>query len=408
MLLTDLDTPALLVERRRLDANLRRMQATAETHGVALRPHLKTHKSVALARLQRDLGARGVTVAKPEEAEVFAEAGFDDVRLAYCVVGEAKWARLHRLMARGVRVSFCVDTVEGARLASAFFERHGAVAEVLIEVDTGHGRCGIVWDDPDASALAEAVRDLPGLKLVGLLTHGGQGYFGPDEGETPAAALVRAEPAYRPLVKLLLQNYFVADSLEQARALREQYAVARFVTPSGEWTSARGITHAGGADRSAAGERLGRREQLESAEAQQTAMQAEIEAAEEEVRRLRGAREALALDARRADLRTAERAFDAATRDAAQAAYEHEARTTRRAELADRLADLRTQREEAEHTTDLDRALADAQAAHADAQQVRADAEAAGDAAEAAGRYRQRLQAEFPQPATSNSGEDPQ
>ncbi len=192
MLLSDLDTPCLLVEQRRLEANLRRMQAAADAHGVALRPHLKTHKSVALARRQVALGARGVTVAKPAEAEVFAEAGFEDIRLAYTVVGAAKWARLLVLAERGVRVSFCVDTVAGARLASAFFAERGAEAEVLIEVDTGHGRCGVWWDHPDALPLAQAVRALPGLRLAGLLTHGGQSYFGPAEGETRPEALARA------------------------------------------------------------------------------------------------------------------------------------------------------------------------------------------------------------------------
>jgi D-serine deaminase-like pyridoxal phosphate-dependent protein len=191
MILSDLDTPCLLVEQRRLDANLRRMQERADANGVALRPHIKTHKSVAIARRQRELGARGITVAKPEEAEVFADAGFEDIRLAYCVVGEAKWERLHALRERGVRVSFCVDTIAGARLASAHWAERDAEAEVLIEVDTGHGRCGIEWGSPHAPALAKAVRDLPGLRLTGLLTHGGQSYFGPGEGETPRASLVR-------------------------------------------------------------------------------------------------------------------------------------------------------------------------------------------------------------------------
>ncbi len=214
MILTDLDTPCLLVEQRRLDANLKQMQARADAHGVALRPHLKTHKSVAIAERQRDLGARGVTVAKPEEAAVFAEAGFEDMRLAYCVVGEAKWARLLKLMERGVRISFCVDTVAGARLASAFFAGHDTAADVLIEVDTGHGRCGIVWDDPHAAALARTVRDLPGLNLLGLLTHGGQSYFGPAEGETEHAALVRAMQEERDRLLDLAARLHAADALE--------------------------------------------------------------------------------------------------------------------------------------------------------------------------------------------------
>ncbi len=214
MILSDLDTPCLLVERHCLDRNLRRMQAMADAQGVALRPHLKTHKSVALARQQRDLGARSVTVAKAGEAEVFAEAGFDDVRLAYTVVGAAKWARLHRLMGGGTRVSFCVDTLAGARLASAFFAEREAEAEVLIEVDTGHGRCGIGWDHPDALSVAEAVRGLPGLRLAGLLTHGGQAYFGPLEGETRHEALARTMREERDRLLALATRLHAAGALD--------------------------------------------------------------------------------------------------------------------------------------------------------------------------------------------------
>ncbi|MDX1531976.1 MAG: alanine racemase, partial [Rhodothermales bacterium] len=218
-LLSDLDTPCLLVERDRLDANLRRMQEKAERNGVALRPHIKTHKSVALARRQRDLGARGVTVAKPAEAEVFAAAGFEDVRIAYVVVGAAKWKRLLRLMDRGTRVSFCVDTLEGARAASAFFAAQGAAAEVLLEVDTGHGRCGVRWDHPDAPALVRRLRDLPGLRLVGLLTHGGQAYRGPQAGETEAAALERAMREERDRLLDLAVRLHEADGLDADAAL---------------------------------------------------------------------------------------------------------------------------------------------------------------------------------------------
>lgn len=214
MLLADLDTPALLVDRRRLEANLRQMQDRADALGVALRPHVKTHKSVEIARRQAQLGARGLTLAKPAEAEVFAEAGFRDLRLAYAVVGEAKWARLLRLMEAGARVSFCVDTAEGARAASDFFAARGATAEVLLEVDTGHGRCGIAWDRPDAAELALAVRALPGLRLAGLLTHGGQGYFGPEEGETKAEALGRAMREERDRLLALAQRLHEAGALD--------------------------------------------------------------------------------------------------------------------------------------------------------------------------------------------------
>lgn len=190
MTLDDLPTPCLLVERSRLQRNLERMQARADAERVALRPHVKTHKSVALARRQQALGARGLTAAKPAEAEVFVEAGFDDVRLAYPVVGRDKHERLRRLMARA-RVSFCVDTLEGARAAAAVYAAHGLTADVLVEVDVGYGRTGLRWDHPDLVATVEQMAALPGLRLAGLLTHEGHSYRGPAPGEAPREALAR-------------------------------------------------------------------------------------------------------------------------------------------------------------------------------------------------------------------------
>ncbi len=189
-LLDDLPTPCLLVEQARLERNLTRMQALADAQNVRLRPHAKTHKSVALARRQVALGARGLTVAKPGEAEVFVDAGFDDIRLAYTVVGEDKHARLLRLMERA-RISFCVDTLDGARAASAFYAAHGRRAEVLVEVDVGYGRCGVRWDHPESIRFVREVATLPGLRLTGILTHAGHAYRGPRDGETAEDALRR-------------------------------------------------------------------------------------------------------------------------------------------------------------------------------------------------------------------------
>lgn len=189
-LLDDLPTPCLLIEQARLRANIAAMQERADANGVVLRPHVKTHKSVALARRQVDGGARGVTVAKVGEAETFVQAGFEDVRVAYTVVGDDKYERLLRLM-DDARISFCVDTVEGARGASAFFEERGLRARALVEVNAGHNRCGVDPTDSRSIDVARAVASLPGLQLVGILTHAGQGYHGPHQGETPKQALVR-------------------------------------------------------------------------------------------------------------------------------------------------------------------------------------------------------------------------
>jgi len=190
--LADLATPCLLIDDARLRRNLVQMQEKATGNDVRLRPHTKTHKSIAIARRQQEQGAAGITVAKPGEAETFVEAGFDDVRIAYPVVGADKHARLLALMDRA-RISFCVDTRAGAEAASAFYDAHDETAEVLVEVDVGHGRCGVPWEDTAAAVdLAQHIAGLPGLRPVGILTHAGQAYHGPREGESPNDALQRA------------------------------------------------------------------------------------------------------------------------------------------------------------------------------------------------------------------------
>jgi D-serine deaminase-like pyridoxal phosphate-dependent protein len=190
VLVQDLPTPALLVDVPRLAANLDRMQAAADAAGVALRPHAKTHRTAEIARMQATRGARGMTVATLDEAEAFAGAGHMDLRLATPVVGPQKLARIAALLDAGVRVSFTVDTEAGARLASGAFAGRDVPVDILLEIDTGQHRCGV--PPAEAVALGIAVADLPGLRLAGVLTHGGHGYAGPQEGEAPTAALRRA------------------------------------------------------------------------------------------------------------------------------------------------------------------------------------------------------------------------
>ena len=190
MLVSDLPTPALLVDVARLAANLDRMQAAADAHGVALRPHAKTHRTAEVARMQLARGARGLTVATLDEAEAFAAAGVRDLRLATPVAGPQKLARIGALLDAGTRVTFSVDTEAGARLASDAFAGRAEAVGVLVEIDTGQERCGV--PPAEAVALGLAVAALPGLRLIGVLTHGGHSYDGPAPGETPREALVRA------------------------------------------------------------------------------------------------------------------------------------------------------------------------------------------------------------------------
>ncbi len=192
MMLTNLPTPAVVIDRNRLEANLADMQALADREHVRLRPHTKTHKSIDMARRQVALGATGLTVAKVGEAEVFAEAGFSDIRIAYALVGQDKLERVARLMRFGVRMSFCVDTEAAAEAASAFFSSEGLEADVLVETDIGYGRCGVRWDLPASAAWATRVDEKPGLRVIGILTHAGHAYGGPkDDSETLRQALER-------------------------------------------------------------------------------------------------------------------------------------------------------------------------------------------------------------------------
>jgi D-serine deaminase-like pyridoxal phosphate-dependent protein len=191
MPLSALATPCLLVDQARLDANLVRMQERADAQTVALRPHAKTHKCVAIARRQRAQGAAGLTVATVAEAEAFVAAGASDVCVAFPVAGRDQHERLAALEDRA-QLSCTVDTVAGAEQASAVHTRHDAPLNVLMEVDVGHGRCGVPWNAPEmAISLARRVAALPGLRLTGILTHAGQAYDGPRDGERPAEALRR-------------------------------------------------------------------------------------------------------------------------------------------------------------------------------------------------------------------------
>jgi D-serine deaminase-like pyridoxal phosphate-dependent protein len=187
----DLPTPALLVERGRLEANIQRAQQRANEQAVALRPHAKTHRSAELARMQRDAGASGLTVATLEEAEYFAAAGFDDLVVAREVVDPGQLGRLADLAAGGVRVAFCVDSIAGANIAAAVLSGRGAALDVMVEVDVGQGRCGVPWDEPAAPALVAHIAGIDNLRVRGLLTHAGHSYLGPQEGETVEESVTR-------------------------------------------------------------------------------------------------------------------------------------------------------------------------------------------------------------------------
>src|SRR6202161_4635436 len=96
----DYGTPVAVIDMDRVERNIARIQAACDAAGVANRPHIKTHKSPMLARMQIDAGARGITCQKIGEAEVMAEAGVDDILISYNLLGDEKMARLGALQAK--------------------------------------------------------------------------------------------------------------------------------------------------------------------------------------------------------------------------------------------------------------------------------------------------------------------
>lgn len=167
-----LDTPCLVVFDDVLEQNLTEMASYARAHGLALRPHIKTHKTAEITRRQAELGAVGHTCAKLGEAEALADAGvLHDVLIAYEIVGEAKIRRLLNLMER-VHVTVAVDSVAVAEPLSRAMQAAGTMLDVLLEIDTGLGRAGVLPGEP-ALRLAREVVQMPGLRLRGLMTHEG-------------------------------------------------------------------------------------------------------------------------------------------------------------------------------------------------------------------------------------------
>ena len=185
MLLSDLPTPQVIIDRARLQANISRVQQLADAAGVRLRPHAKTHKSPAVARWQIERGAIGVCCAKIGEAEVFADAGIEDIRLPY-PVNPSNAPRLMALMDRAT-MSIIVDHLDVACGWSVAMQRAGRTLDVLVKVDVGFHRCGI---DPDGEPLAflQAIARLPGVRLRGLLSHAGHAYHAASEDDLRAIA----------------------------------------------------------------------------------------------------------------------------------------------------------------------------------------------------------------------------
>ncbi|MEZ4636671.1 MAG: D-TA family PLP-dependent enzyme [Caldilineaceae bacterium] len=164
-----LETPVAVVDIDKLAANIQRLQTYLDKHGIANRPHIKTHKIPAIAHMQVAAGAVGVTVQKLGEAEVMAAAGIDDLFLPYNILGEAKLERLMHLTRR-VRISVTADSATTVMGLAQAAQREGTQLPVLVEFDTGTGRCG-VQTPAEAAELARTIASHDSLNFAGLMTY---------------------------------------------------------------------------------------------------------------------------------------------------------------------------------------------------------------------------------------------
>lgn len=169
MRIDELETPVAVVDLDVLEANIVRLQSYLDEHGIANRPHIKTHKIPAIAKMQVAAGAVGITCQKIGEAEVMADAGLDDILLTYNILGERKLARLMSLAAR-VKLSVTADSAVVVLGLADAARNAGLTLGVLVECDTGMQRCG-VQNPGQAAELAQLISQQDGLRFGGLMTY---------------------------------------------------------------------------------------------------------------------------------------------------------------------------------------------------------------------------------------------
>jgi D-serine deaminase-like pyridoxal phosphate-dependent protein len=171
----NLQTPAFLVDSHTVARNCRAMRAKASTSGVAFRPHVKTHKTREIARMQHGGTVGPVTVSTLAEAEFLADDGFRDITYAF-PIAPAKLERAAALAERVERLNILLDGEAALRAVEAFHGQHGVVFDVYLKVDCGYHRAGLDPESPDSVRLAVAMGRSDALRFNGLLTHAGHSY----------------------------------------------------------------------------------------------------------------------------------------------------------------------------------------------------------------------------------------
>jgi D-serine deaminase-like pyridoxal phosphate-dependent protein len=206
----EIDTPALVIDLDAFERNLRRMADFAAKAGIRLRPHAKTHKSPAIARIQMEHGAVGVCCQKVSEAEILAAEGISDILISNEIAGARKLERLAAL-AKKAKIAVCVDDADNITEIAAAAEKNDANISVLVEVDVGGNRCGVAPGEP-ALRLASKIARSNLLRFGGL-----QAYHGSAQHlrtyEERRDAITRTVDMTRQTVDLLSREGFKCDTV---------------------------------------------------------------------------------------------------------------------------------------------------------------------------------------------------
>jgi D-serine deaminase-like pyridoxal phosphate-dependent protein len=166
----EIGTPSLVVDLAVVERNIAHLQALCDAKGLKNRPHIKTHKSTLLAKMQIAAGATGITCQKIGEAEAMAEAGLDDIFISYNLLGEEKMTRLARLLQTGIRLSVAADNSTVVEHLATAGQQAGVPLRVLVEVDNGRKRAGVETAG-EAIALARQIAAMPGLAFEGIMLY---------------------------------------------------------------------------------------------------------------------------------------------------------------------------------------------------------------------------------------------
>jgi len=186
-----IDTPGMLLDIDKLENNIKDIVDFSNEYNVAYRPHIKTHKSINIAKKQIEAGAIGITVATVGEAEIMSEGGIKDILIAFPVAIKEKLDRIEKLLNQS-KITVAVDSISQANILNDYFKHHDHILNVWIKVNSGLNRAG-VEPNHEVKDLANVIKDSFYLSLEGIFTHAGHSYAAQSETEIKQIAQKEAE-----------------------------------------------------------------------------------------------------------------------------------------------------------------------------------------------------------------------